>query len=203
MFEDGEVLISEGECETRPRLILVSKGKVGISHNGKHVAALMGPFYVGEGRIIYGEPASATVSAIGPVTAFVLSEDDFTVLASSPNMKSLIPMMRREIQIRAFERVTKTEGRSLWKQLRGDESFLKHLRTHAVVQQLDAHISLYEQVSFLRSRYRGALLGEGNTAQEELTYQLGTHTHTLPRKPRGLFSFSPSVFVGVVVGVVV
>ena len=177
-FSDGEELISEGDCEARPQLILVASGKVGVSRLGNVVATLSGPFYVGEGRIISGEPASATVAAMGPVTAFTLSEDDFIMLAASPNMKSMIPMMRREIQIRAFERETKTEGRSLWQQLKGDEVFLKHLRTHAVVQQLDAHITLYQQVSFLRSRYRGPAVGEGRVDQEELTHRLGTFTHS-------------------------
>ena len=82
-FVDGHVMIVEGETESPPELVIVAKGSVDVVVKSGVVVAMMdAPFYVGEGRLITGEAASASVRAKGEVDVLILSAANFRMLAT-------------------------------------------------------------------------------------------------------------------------
>ena len=160
-YDNGEYIIKEGDADAPPLLVIVAQGVCGIVVKGKEVAAPEAPFYVGEGRLISGEPASADVVAKGPVRALTLSAASFRLLASSPTMRYMIPTMRREIAIRDFERTASARGGSLWRQLRHDLRFVKHVKIHGEALHLEVHVVFYMAVE----RYREAFVAHDPTAR--------------------------------------
>jgi len=150
IYEHDDILIHEGDHESPGELIFIARGTVSVCVKGKHVAKLAAPLYVGEGRLIFGEPASASVTALGVVHAFNLSQANFKMLALSPNMQYMVPMMKREIEIRNFERVTRLAKESLWQQLKHDAHFVDHVRGHAALHHLEVHVAFFDAVEDLR-----------------------------------------------------
>lgn len=74
-FEAGERIITEGELGDSLYLLLA--GRVSVEKKGKRVTELGERECVGEMAILDSEPRSATVGALGPVTALKIEREDF------------------------------------------------------------------------------------------------------------------------------
>jgi CRP-like cAMP-binding protein len=74
-FEDGEYLIREGEAGDQ--YLIVSSGEVEVSQ-GRRALRRLGPGSgVGEISLLRDVPRTASVRALGPVSAYALERGDF------------------------------------------------------------------------------------------------------------------------------
>jgi CRP/FNR family transcriptional regulator, cyclic AMP receptor protein len=74
-FEAGEAIITEGEIGDS--LYLIVAGKVRVRKADKVIVDLGERESVGEMAILDSEPRSASVDAVGPVTALKIEREDF------------------------------------------------------------------------------------------------------------------------------
>ena len=74
-FEDGETLIREGEGGDT--YLLVASGDVEVTQDGQHLRNQGPGTGVGEISLLRDVPRTATVRAIGPVTAYALGREPF------------------------------------------------------------------------------------------------------------------------------
>ena len=82
-FEDGETLIREGEGGDT--YLIVASGEVEISQVGQHVRTQGPGTGVGEISLLRDIPRTATVRAIGPVTAYALGREPFLAAVTGHN----------------------------------------------------------------------------------------------------------------------
>jgi CRP/FNR family cyclic AMP-dependent transcriptional regulator len=74
-FAAGETLIAEGDGA--PPLYVLDSGTLEIVRNGVPVTSITGPgAVVGEMAALLGRPATATVRAKGPVSAYLVAEPE-------------------------------------------------------------------------------------------------------------------------------
>ncbi len=84
-YEDGEVLINEGEYGNS--LYVIDKGKVAIEVGGNRLVVLDEGQVVGEMAVLDPEARSATVRAVGPVVAMRMGKEGFdSMMADYPTI---------------------------------------------------------------------------------------------------------------------
>ena len=99
-------------------------------------------------------------------------------------MRYMIPMMKREIEIRNFERASKQRGGSLWNQLKHDARFIKHVKLHASTLQLDIHVAFYQAVEEYRGLSKTDDIMARNTAAKATTRLVENADHLLCSTPQ-------------------
>jgi len=73
------------------------------------VRTLVAPFYVGEGRLLSGAPASASVVVNSELVGFALGQEDARELLSVSNQTLML--LQRDVRVREFERgLNQSEG---------------------------------------------------------------------------------------------
>jgi CRP/FNR family cyclic AMP-dependent transcriptional regulator len=87
-FTDGTVLCSE-HAVARQAFILTSGAAV-VSRGGSHVATVGAGDIVGEMALLDGLPRTATVTAVGPVEALVMTPQEFSSLLLLPGVEDAI-----------------------------------------------------------------------------------------------------------------
>ncbi|HWD60677.1 MAG TPA: ATP-binding cassette domain-containing protein [Stellaceae bacterium] len=73
-FEPGEVIIREGDAGDE--LFLICEGEVEVLRHDQEVARLGPADFFGEVSLISGEPRNATVVAVEPLDAYVVTKDE-------------------------------------------------------------------------------------------------------------------------------
>lgn len=81
-FDDGDVLCHEGKLG-REAFVIVS-GEVEVSRGADHLATLGAGSVVGELALLGHRPRTATVTAAGPVSALVMSAQEFASVLAEP-----------------------------------------------------------------------------------------------------------------------
>ncbi|KAH8059310.1 hypothetical protein JL720_13870 [Aureococcus anophagefferens] len=137
-FADGALIIQEGEVAAPPELIIVARGPSTCSRRPWPSSRAWTRPSTSARAPHHWRGSSASVS--GPVEALILSATNFRMLANSPNMRYMIPMMKREIEIRNFER--RSSARQPVEPARA--RFIRHVKTHASSLQLDIHVAFYQ-----------------------------------------------------------
>ena len=83
-FEDGENIVTQGE--NGDKFYIIKSGKVDIFINNKYIRTLNEKEHFGERALFFHEKRSATIKAVGEVTVFSISQEDFEKNIES-NMK--------------------------------------------------------------------------------------------------------------------
>ena len=83
-FEDGENIVTQGE--NGDKFYIIKSGKVDILINNKYIRTLNEKEHFGERALFFHEKRSATIKAVGEVTVFSISQEDFEKNIES-NMK--------------------------------------------------------------------------------------------------------------------
>ena len=175
-MHDGDVLITEGAVGNT--LFLVLRGKVAISRDGFHLAVSEMGSVVGEISLVDSGKATATVTAIGPLTVFKISRENFETLYSNRNfvraiLKGLAAKTREALDrdvgnLHRIEGLRDTFGRYVSKAVLDDilsssdpESLLSGRLANATILFSDIrnftafseHLSAAEMISLLRDYF--------------------------------------------------
>ena len=98
-FEDGDNIVTEGE--NGDKFYIIKSGKVDIFINNKYIRTLNEKEHFGERALFFHEKRSATIKAVGEVTVFSISHEDFEKNIES-NMKEYL-MNRLYLQDNVIE----------------------------------------------------------------------------------------------------
>jgi CRP-like cAMP-binding protein len=95
-FADGEVLCVEAEVG-REAFIIVT-GTATVTQGGRVIAELGPGELVGERALLTGERRSATVTATGPVTAYVMNQREFSSVLDLRGVRAAVDVVTQQRQ---------------------------------------------------------------------------------------------------------
>lgn len=87
-FADGQVLCHEGHAGREA--FLIATGTAAVSRGDTLVAEVGSGDLIGEQSLLTGAPRNATVTAEGPITAYVMSVAEFSTLMSIPGVAAAV-----------------------------------------------------------------------------------------------------------------
>jgi len=96
-FDDGTTLLCEGAAGDE--FFLLVEGGANVVAEGRTIAHIRAGDYCGEIALLERINRTASVVAVGPVRALVLSEPDFTTMLEA------VPGLRGRVSSAAFERL--------------------------------------------------------------------------------------------------
>lgn len=120
-FEAGEVLMQQGE--SGDAFYLIDEGQVAVvdSSHSRQLAVLGPDDVVGEMALLTGATRTATVQALGPVTAWAIDKGDFdALLESDPDFAELITELTetRIGELQAGDALSKQEAQQWYRRAR-------------------------------------------------------------------------------------
>ena len=105
-FEDGHVLIEQGDPNTSSMLIVL-EGTAVVRRNGRKVASLGAGDFAGELAMLSRQPRNASIVASGKLRALVLDRRELMALIDD------VPRITKNLLLAVVERLGSVDSRSI------------------------------------------------------------------------------------------